>query len=232
MAIRRMTSEGFAHLPNVETVRDYPGHETGVVNHWSDCPHRSEPRSKTKGENCGEHCFQYGPLYMETTHVGLVLSLGENNGYDDSDFYAIVWNPELGATERIEYATTRGWTYPNSAWVDATPEVQAAYEAYRARLAEERRVQLEMEEARTPRVGKSVMVMRGRKIPIGTVGVVFWAGADKFRTRLYENPNRWMLADVMILDAPERIGITLPDGGKVFIAAEAARVVADGDIHS
>ena len=32
-----------------------------------------------------------GPMLMETTHVGLVLSTGEYNGYDDSDFFAEVW---------------------------------------------------------------------------------------------------------------------------------------------
>lgn len=66
------------------------------------------------------------------THVGLVLSLGEDNGYDDSDFWAIVWDPQKGQTERITYASTRGWTYDLGASIDATDEVKAAYAAKQA----------------------------------------------------------------------------------------------------
>lgn len=66
---------------------------------------------------------------LHTAYIGRVLSTGEVNGYDDSDFYAIVWNDERQTAERIVYATTRAWTYDRSASVDATPEVLAIYEA-------------------------------------------------------------------------------------------------------
>jgi hypothetical protein len=76
----------------------------------------------------------HGPLYMAISHAGCVLrNDGEYNGYDDSDFYATVWNRETQRPERVTFATTRGWTYPNHADVDATPEVLAEYEAYCAR---------------------------------------------------------------------------------------------------
>lgn len=83
---------------------------------------------------------------MCETHQGLVLSLSEANGYDDSDFYAHVWNPQTGKAERILYASTRGWTYDCCAGVDATAEVRAAYNALvayeqrRARVCHLRRV--------------------------------------------------------------------------------------------
>src|SRR5215510_5788359 len=51
-------------------------------------------------------------IWRVTTHEGLVLELREMNGYDDSDFYAVVWNDAKGEPERVEYASTRGWTYP------------------------------------------------------------------------------------------------------------------------
>lgn len=69
---------------------------------------------------------------LAETHKGLVLSLGERNGYHDSDFYANVWNPETRKVESIEYASTRGWTYDCGAHIDATPEVRADYEAQMA----------------------------------------------------------------------------------------------------
>ncbi|UTU07998.1 hypothetical protein CcrC1_gp312 [Caulobacter phage C1] len=67
---------------------------------------------------------------MAQTYKGCVLSLGEVNGYHDSDFYAIVWDEADQATRRIEYASTRGWTYDCGASIDATDEVKAAYAAY------------------------------------------------------------------------------------------------------
>ncbi|AXQ69902.1 hypothetical protein HOU03_gp366 [Caulobacter phage CcrSC] len=67
---------------------------------------------------------------MAETYKGRVLSLGEVNGYHDSDFYAIAWNPEKPGYDRIEYASTRGYTYHCSAYVDATDEVRAAAQAY------------------------------------------------------------------------------------------------------
>lgn len=59
------------------------------------------------------------PVY-ETTYEGAVLDVYERNGYDDSDFYAIVWDAEKGQIEHVMYATTRGWTYCNGASIDAS----------------------------------------------------------------------------------------------------------------
>jgi hypothetical protein len=35
-------------------------------------------------------------IYTVETHQGLVLSMREMNGYDDSDFYALVWDEAQG----------------------------------------------------------------------------------------------------------------------------------------
>lgn len=89
---------------------------------------------------------------MACTYVGCVLSLGEVNGYHDSDFYAIVWDKDTQETRRIEYASTRGWTYDCGASIDATDEVKAAYKAheeakYQKRIEErERATQAKREE--------------------------------------------------------------------------------------
>ena len=121
-----------------------------------------------------------GTLYMKTSHVGLVLSTGEVNGYDDSDFFATVWNPATGTTGRVTYASTRGWTYHNSATVDATPEVVAAYNAWKAASDAALRAERAARMAAVPDVGKFVKVVSGRKVPVGTEGRVFWFGPDKF----------------------------------------------------
>src|ERR1700748_532986 len=67
-------------------------------------------------------------LILWHTHVGLCLADRSYNGFDDSDFYMLVWNEEKGEAEEICFATTRGWSYPAyGSWVDATDEVKAKY---------------------------------------------------------------------------------------------------------
>lgn len=120
----------------------------------------------------------FDPLYMHRTHVGLVLDAnGEFSGRDDSDFYALVWDEVQGRPEKVVYASTRGWTYPNHAEADATPEVVAKYEAWCRAMAEAERKRKADEEARRPAKDKRVKVVKGRKVPVGTTGVVFWVGA-------------------------------------------------------
>lgn len=117
--------------------------------------------------------------YWVTTYEGKVLETRERNYYDDSDFYALVWDDDANAVISVDYATTRGWTYLNSATVDATDEVKAkaakfyenvAFEALKAKAAEA---------ARKVAVGKSVKVVKGRKVPKGTEGTVFWVGPGR-----------------------------------------------------
>lgn len=143
------------------------------------------------------------PIFVETTHVGLVLGIGEQNGYDDSDFYATVWNPVTGSPDRIQYGTTRAWTYPNHAEVDASPEVQAAYQAYLDAAADKARQAQAALEAKTPRMGKKVRVVRGRKVPIGTEGVIFWMQEQTFTPRF---KNGWKHGPDAV-----KVGIALDD---------------------
>lgn len=114
----------------------------------------------------------------ETTHEGLVLTLGERNYHDDSDFYAVVWDPKAGRPKTVDYATTR---FPSdlTATVDATPEVRAAYDAYIEAKAAEAKARTEANLASRPDKGKLVKVIGGRKVPRGTVGHVFWTGYDR-----------------------------------------------------
>jgi hypothetical protein len=162
---------------------------------------------------------------MRTSHVGLVLDIGEHNHYHDSDFYAVVWNPEKGMPEHMEYATTRGWTYPNSADIDATPETLAAYGAWReagfheaqkarekARLeAEEayRRELAALEAARQAAealMGKEVVVTKGKER--GAAGRVVWTGISRFAKR-----------------PSGRVGVQRADGGRLFVAVGAVKAV-------
>jgi hypothetical protein len=166
---------------------------------------------------------------METTWVGCVTGLREMNGYDDSDFYASVWDDAAGCLREVMYATTRGWSYPNGAAVDATPEVLAKVAAWREAEAAAYRAAEAAAEAKFPSVGKTVKVVRGRKVAHGLVGEVFWVGKDKFkvaRVRKYGNPMAEALGFHKWDAARYRVGLRLADGSKVFTAASNVEVVS------
>jgi hypothetical protein len=125
------------------------------------------------------------PLWTYESHNGLCLENRERNGYDDSDFYMVIWNPATQAPESITYASTRGWSYPcYGSSVDATPEVRAAYDAYNQRLYEAARARAAAEEAARPAKGKMLRVVKGRKVPVGTVGLCVWIGDSGYGTRV------------------------------------------------
>lgn len=127
------------------------------------------------------HGYKPGEVLVKQSFHGCVISKREMNGYDDSDFYALVWNEEKNAPEEIQYATTRGWTYANGASVDATPEVLAKYAAYRLARAVECAREDAKNDCAEPMAGKVCMVVKGRKLKKGTVVVV----------RRVEAPTRW-----------------------------------------
>lgn len=170
--------------------------------------------------------------WTKATHVGHVLSEYERNGYDDSDFYATYWDAAKGEPVTVQYATTRGWTYPLLATrVDATPEVRAAYDAWRAVKMEEQRVAAAAKEAATPRIGKmvevTVPVTRGKsKCAAGERGEVFWLGKDGFA-----RGSRYMTSmQVSIMNSIDplrdfRVGLKFADGRKVFLPIGSVKVV-------
>lgn len=203
-----------ANPDNIEVVHDYPGHRTGYVSHYKDCPHdRTEDAKKNptkKYDDCHEMCWVRKPLYMETTWIGRVLETREWNTYHDSDFYAVVWDDDLndgaGGTRRVEYATTRFWTYPNNAWVDATEEILEKYEKL---LAKQRRAFHREKLARqrdAVEKDRTVEVVKGRKYEHGLTGKVFWVGQCRYGNGL-------------------RAGVKLDESGdKIWIAASILKV--------
>lgn len=141
-------------------------------------------------ENQGHYEDKGSPQY-----VGLVVAL--KTKYDvrkmsdiwADDFYALVWTGTeakrvyLGSNFELQGPIDR-------AVVDATPEVRQAYAAWEAerlereRLAQEakaerKRLEAIEREKKAVRKGRRVRVIRGRKTPKGTEGVVFWMGRGR-----------------------------------------------------
>lgn len=106
--------------------------------------------------------------------VNAVVALRERNGYDDSDFFATVWN---GHTfKEICYATTRFATDHMYASIDATPEIKAKYEMY----CKEREALAAYQGSLLPTRGKKVTIVRGRKHK-GKVGEITGVYPNQFR---------------------------------------------------
>lgn len=153
------------------------------------------------------------PLPMDVSYEGAVLELREENGPSDSDFYAIVWDDDDGI-KRVTYASTRGWTYPNHAEVDATDEVRAKAAAWAAQRRYEARIRQDDEDAKTPAIGKRVRVIRKTKVDKkGVEGVVFWVGEQTY------GRHHWARASL-------RVGVEQDDGERFFINAASVKVIA------
>ena len=109
----------------------------------------------------------------EPKHVGCVIRTWEHNGAWDSDFYADVIIPETGEIETIMFDTTRFPSY-GDAEADLTEENFKLYQknAYPKEVEKEMKRQISLADCAD--VGKVVKVVKGRKIPHGTTGKVFW----------------------------------------------------------
>ena len=143
-------------------------------------------------------------------YEGCVLNWYERNGYDDSDWYAECWDDEKGCVVTVLFDTTRCGG-GGSATVDATAEVlRKAYRYYKRISRSQFDTYFNPEQAKTVRKGDMVRVTRGRKIPKGTVGKVFWAGACR-------NPYAY--------GTVERVGIECEDGEKKFLPLDYVEVI-------
>lgn len=165
------------------------------------------------GEYCpmptpgGMNAERQGDTLFET-YAGCCISEYERNGYDDSDFFMVVWDEETQATKSVMFATTRGWCYPCfGSRPDATPEVMAKVEAYN----EAQRIKAEAYRAeineQAPHKGDTVLIngfTRGKHAPLnGKAGEVFWIGPDQYKRHGFT------------------IGVKV-DGEKFFIPADRA----------
>lgn len=157
-------------------------------------------------------------LWAFDSHIGLCIQDRERNGYDDSDWDMLVYQPVTGTFEWYEFASTRGWTYPSyGSKPDATPEVLAKYEAYRAELAAKSQAIRETIDSMTPDIGKTVEVIKGRKVPVGLTATVFWVGAGTKYT-----PN-WGYSKH--LKVANRLGLRDASGKVYWTSADNVQVV-------
>jgi len=148
------------------------------------------------------------PMICKETYKGKVLFEREANGYNDSDFFATVWDSEQKKPIEIMFASTRGWCEPNfRTFADATDEIKTAYKQWELRRRVKYLILQVKEKLKTADVGDDVEVFKGRKLPKGTKGDIFWQGPCHY--------NKYNTI----------IGIRLLDGTKVFINRDNVKPV-------
>lgn len=122
------------------------------------------------------------------THSGKVVATycQVSSLWEQDRWYAVVLADD-GGYETVSLGSQRWASYGcerDVATIDAGAEAVAAYEAVqaeKARQAAETAARLRREAAaRRVEKGKKVRVVRGRKVPRGTEGVVIWRGRSNY----------------------------------------------------
>lgn len=133
------------------------------------------------------------------------------------DYMSPLWHPfgeptltEAEAEAQVAAARAEGAYYEPVAY-RVTPVLSEAEAAERARAYQ---AALDAEEASLPREGRAVTVVKGRKVPVGTTGTVFWYGPDRYAPAPSWGPPKM------------RVGFTTPEGVKHFTAASNVEVTA------
>lgn len=131
---------------------------------------------------------------VETSFAGCVVSVAAESVQVMSDIwemhtYALVFNNESGTFEKRFLYSDYGFSSNDekrTAEADATDEIKVLYDCHmavhEAKLALERAEagrERALNEVRCPNRGKTVKVVRGRKIPRGTVGECTFYGQGK-----------------------------------------------------
>ncbi len=119
-------------------------------------------------------------LVMVQRYHGKVIREYERNGYDDSDFYAVVWDEEKQEPRHIQWGTTRAWTYACGCVVDATPEVLEKYNAWCQRRDAAWAAYHKLEAKYIPAKGKIIRSTTTRGKAKGKQGLVTWVGASLY----------------------------------------------------
>lgn len=103
--------------------------------------------------------------------------------------YAVVWDAAEAKIKEVAIGNSEFGSY-GEAVVDATADARSAALEYltakelEARTrAHDRRVDEIVYAASRPAVGRDVVVARGRKVPKGTVGTIFWVGESTYGYR-------------------------------------------------
>ena len=218
--------------------------EEKMIRFWFDNTESANVRLK-EYENVGSHYGEgrvvprdHGAWFQFAE--GLVVAMGENNYYDDSDFYAIVYCPQTDTFDKVIYASTRGWTYNNGCVVDADDDMIEEYRERGKRTsaihATKSYILKQLVRCKTPQKGSIVTVTKGRKSR-GVVGEIFWTGYStkgyhKFGIRDANDDVHWVWASNVSVNIRDHKTVKnlldeYSEGTKYMTASEIAKFIDD-----
>lgn len=192
------------------------------------------------------------PGLVEEKYKGCVITHREQNHYDDSDFYAVVYNPETGGTFCEEYASTRYWC---NSWAtdDLLPEFDGTLRASHYQRVYDAHIQNQIKAYHEPEMAKGVRVtltkahtprkgtQAGNKFWGGVNGTVLWLGRNapyQSWSRLNDRPDTALVIFDNVKDEVENgkhinaifVPVeklqTIPTGAAFVIDYEAAEYTA------
>lgn len=181
-----------------------------------------------------EYDDKVGAVVRQERYQGATLCTRERNWADDSEWYAVVWDAQEGKLKEVVYASTCGGTERNKAIVDATPDVIKQAGLWLAKWAFDRWREANEEQAQLVKVGKTVKVVRGRKVPVGLVGqvVMMYDYTPNEWTRIVRvvievNGHRYVTnVSNVVVDNPQQYLKPMSEGRRI-----ATAVVRDGMWH-
>lgn len=154
------------------------------------------------------------PLY-----VGAVLDTYEVNGYDDSDWYAIVWDDEKKIVTTVRYDTT-AFASMGRADVDATEESKRKATAYATKVIYDNLIK----DHKVPAPGKNVRSLTTKGKAKGAVGTILRFENSKFDSAWAARYNPTKVAVVKVND-PKNVH----HGRNVWVAPDRLEVTDDLD---
>jgi hypothetical protein len=148
------------------------------------------------------------------SYKGATLAEYEINGYDDSDWIAIVWDESTQSVQSIEYRSTRGACGAANFSIDGTPEAYTKAFEYGIKLEIAAEISKATEYAALVGKGKRVTFKGNRRkgISNGNMGEVFWAEAVQ---RVGDYNGRKDLKIGVVLGCGSRVFATVTDTVKV-----------------
>lgn len=160
----------------------------------------------------------------DKTYYGNVLAVTENNGYSDSDFFAIVWDDEKQCIRKISDGTTRYAAPSIYHRSDASPEVRAKAQqwllnVYLPPFAKELLIK-ERTRIQSLQFGEQVVIYKGRKYPIGTRGEVFGVYDNQFFRDYSSSRKSWSIQIKRFNPKSKNVGIRLADGSRIFTSLD------------
>jgi len=115
-------------------------------------------------------------IVLYRSHHGLCLFEREANGYNDSDFYMTVWDPEKKSAREICFATTRGWSYPcYASAADAPPEIHEKYKVWKTEQDRQRAIRMRWHQR-----GRDIELAAELQIPRSQLRKIKRVGQDRF----------------------------------------------------